>query len=475
MHFLTRLGVFLLKHFPLTNISEVIGVRPAVDADYIANVRKWREAWNGKMSHNIGKKGEEGIPSLQLAKRASTLVANNVAVGLESEVQGQGIDAFNTDFQKAVNNVRDCVEAVCATHQIIWRPDFDVESGKVVVVTSEAGTYLPLRYNRLGEMVAVVFIEQQKKGDDWYTLLTKCDFIDNRYTIENKAYKGELSRRGAEIPLTSIDAWKDLSPYEEHAASRPWFVELTAPNNEAVFDRALDLIKEADIQESRLSWENEAGEPMVFASGDLFKDVGKKSAANPKQSETKLDIPKNKKRLFNVGNYSPSESKIHLHNPELRNESLDYRKNDIKREIEDILGFPRGSLSKAEIATKTATEVIDGKSNFAVLVETLRERLTVALDSLAVVMFEVGTAAKLYNGKFEIATQYGDFLLTPEQRMAKFREEWATILSGVAQGVVSLIEARAWYKENSETFFKLSKEALKKAEEEMPESLPSEF
>jgi len=474
VHLLTRLGVFLLKHFPLKGISDVIGVKPAVDDEYIENVRKWREAWHGEMPHNIGDADNPAIPSLQIAKRACALVANNVAVGLESEAQGN--ESFNKDYQKAVNEVRDDVEATCAVSQIIWRPNVDIENKKVVTVTSEAGSYLPLRYNRLGEMVSVAFIEQQKQKDQHYTLVTKCDFSNGIYSIENKAYKGDATSVSNEVDLTTVESWKDLLPYEEHKASRPWFVELTAPSCESIFDRAMDLIKEADKQDFRLTWENEGGEMAVFASADMFKDVGTKNALNPKASEFKPEIPKGKERLYNVGNYSPTDSKIHIHNPDLRNEGLTFRKNDIKREIEDILGFPRGSLSEAEFAMKTATEVIDGKSNFAVVVQTLRDRLSVALENLAIVMYEVGTAAKLYKkGKFEIVTQFEDFLLTPEQRMTKFKEEWAVYQGAVAMGAMKIEVALAWFMENSPTYYKISEDAINKAKEQLPERLETEY
>ena len=399
-------------------IKEAIGVQPIITPEQLTKIQSWHNYYNGTADHNTRQKNP--IPALMISKTICGEVSRNVTAEMIVEVQGN--DYLNEQMQAIIDEWDNITEKAAALGETILRPF--VYNDKILVNAADRTTYFPVRYAADGTLEAVVFVEYQTVGDYNYILFTLCDWIDGTYTITNTAWKSSLQNSvGQKAPLTEIEAWKTLEPSSVFYTSRPLFVAYTAPNSESVFANAVEMIKEADFQDSRITWENEAGETVIFASSDMFKDTGFKNPLKPKESVVKYEIPEGKERLYNVGNYSAEGNKIQTHSPSLRNADLLLRRDDILRTIESIVGLRKGILSRPAQVEKTATEVEAGAKPFDVLIGKYKDITKSVLEQLIVVIDEVAQIYSLPSGYEEIVIDLGDSLLiSEEQKQANIRE-----------------------------------------------------
>ena len=458
-------GLFIKKE----SVEAALGVKLLTTPEEQDAIRRWREAYEGKAPWN-----DDGTPSLMLARSVCSEVARNVAMELESEVQGN--EWLGEQYGRALDGLRGAAEMACALGEAVFRPF--VYRDKILVNVAEAGTYYPVRRAADGTLEAAVFVERQRHEGKDYVLLTHCDWSDGTYKVENTAWEApDEASIGKRVKLGAVESWSGLSPAETFRNTEaPWFSAFAVPGSKSVFDGAMDAIRLADEQDARITWENEAAEMAIDASSDMFKTVGKMDARNPKNSKVSLELPKGKERLFRANNLGGEEFGMSAWTPKIRIDELSKRLDQLKRHIETVVGLSYGTLSEPQAVERTATDVKHGRQRFYVLVSGIQQAAQQSLEALAKAMDEIAAAYGMQSGYSEVTFHWGDsILVTDEEREELFERRMNLMKSLQGIGVVKPEETRAALIEFSEFFHLITPEMAAEAEAGLPEPIDPEF
>ena len=269
--------------------------------------------------------------------------------------------------------------------------------------------------------------------------------VPHGYKITNRVFASQNGfDSGKECQLTDIPMWSGISSCVTlKNVSRPLFAYFgiplansdfpSSPLGVPVFRRAEKLIRQADIQYSRLLWEFEGGELAVDCSEDAFR-VGK---------DGKPELPLGKERLYRTNTLDACNSTgelIQTYAPSLRDESLINGLNRIIMFVEDACGIARGTFSDPTSVAKTATEILAMRQRTLTTVATVRSALSSALyslvDALGIFISLYGLAESVPN----VNIRFGDGVLTDTEAKRSSEHE------DVKCGIISADEFRSrWY------------------------------
>ena len=166
-------------------------------------------------------------------------------------------------------------------------PTIDIEFDFV-----QADAFYPLAFNASGKITEAAFVQTKVEQNQIYRKLEYHKWENNVLTVINKAYKSNNIRAneidngdlGEEVSLKDIPEWKDL---KEKAViknvTQPLFayfkmpeantIDTASPLGVSGFSKAVSLIKDADMQYSRLLWEYEAGELAIDIDRDALREL----------------------------------------------------------------------------------------------------------------------------------------------------------------------------------------------------------
>lgn len=128
---------------------------------------------------------------------------------------------------------------------------------------------------------------------------------------------------GKEVPLSAVPEWANL----EEAVTilhvkKPLFAYFKIPNANnvddssplgvSVYSRAVDDIKEADYQWTRILWEYEGSELAIDGDVSLFK----------RKENGEFDLPKGKERLFRMMDFDDDKDQYKVFAPPIRDEAI---------------------------------------------------------------------------------------------------------------------------------------------------------
>ncbi|MBZ0683169.1 phage portal protein, partial [Clostridioides difficile] len=149
-------------------------------------------------------------------------------------------------------------------------------------------------------------------------------------------------------------------------------LENSSPLGVSVFSRAVDLIKEADKQYSRILWEYEATEIAIDADSSMFR----------RNANGEYEVPHGKKRLYRMLEMEDGDNKWNVFSPAIRDSSLFAGLNQLLRKIEFNCGLSYGIISDAQETEKTATEIKTSKQRLYSTVKDIQKSLEDALEGL---------------------------------------------------------------------------------------------
>ena len=334
----------------------------------------------------------------------------------------------------------------------------------------QADAFYPLAFDASGKITEAVFVQTQTERDIIYRRLEYHKWQDNTATIINRAFKAKVTNSnsmattdlGKEIPLTEVSSWKDLDPEVViENVQRPLFayfkmpdantIDTTSPLGVSGYSRAVNLIKDADMQYSRLLWEYEAGEMAIDIDRDalLHTDNG---------DGTKSTVPPIlQQRLFRPVDLGTADT-YQPYAPELRDNAYLRGLNAILMRIEDVVGFGRGTLSDVAQEAKTATEIKILKQRSY---QTNAEIQTALEGTLKDSVYVADVYCDLYEitpeGEYEISFTWDDSIITDADT------ELAKRITLLQNGLTSKREVRQWYFGETE---RQATEALQEIEEE---------
>ena len=250
------------------------------------------------------------VKSLNLPSFISSEIARQVILELEWNITGtkkDGEDVMNpraeflkNEFGKVFAVLRQKLEQGCAAGGMVIRPYH--KDGHIHFGWTFAWEMYPLAFDDDGNLMDVIFPDTYTEGRTVYTRLERHKTVGKDVVITQRAFKSNMrDSLGTEISLAEVPQWSSLQPkvtvtntdgqlfgwYKAAAAND---VDINCPMGASVFAKAVDAIKEADRQYSRLLWEYEGSELAIDVDPSVLR---------PKKGEGgKVEMPKLNERLF---------------------------------------------------------------------------------------------------------------------------------------------------------------------------------
>lgn len=419
--FIERIGQVIRKMLGREKIKDTIGVEVAVSDKMANGIDLW-----AKMYKNEPPWKEKNTKLCGLPAAIAGEFARLVTLELKTEVTGN--DFINEEYQAVVSDIRKYTEYACAKGGLAMKPY--ASEGHIEVDMVQADRFFPTKFNSRGEVTAAVFAESLTVGKKVYTRLEYHQHEGTMYHINNKAFvKQDLDNvevLGKEVPLTAVPEWANLQ--EEVTLKNvkmPLFayfkipnannVDDTSPLGVSVYSRAINDIKEADNQWTRLLWEFEGSELAIDADITLFK----------KDDKGNYEFPKGKDRLFRMMDLDDNAEKYKVFAPAIRDENLINGFNAILRRIEFNVGLAYGTLSDPNTVDKTAEEIKASKQRSYSTVSDIQKSLQTALEQLVYAMDVMAQLSGLSGRKkYEMSFDWDDsIVIDKEQELASMQQD----------------------------------------------------
>lgn len=388
--------------------------------------------------------------SLGLPAAIAAEFSRLVLVEFDSQITGSvRADWLNGEYQAARKQLRTAVELACAGGGVVFKPYPDGDHLALDCVP--AWRFFPTAFNNRGEVTSAVFVERVTRGRTYYTRLEHHALTADGYMIRNLAYLSFTEDAlGNQCGLDAVPEWADLEPeliirYKDGTAPEGMLfsyfklpfantVDLESPLGVAVFARSVELIREADVQYSRILWEYEGSELAVDASVGALKRTG------PDGKPVKL--PARQNRLFReLAIDAGSGGDLYkVFSPEIRDTALFNGLDKLLKRIEFNCSLAYGTLSDPQSVEKTAEEIRTSKQRSYAAVCDMQAKLREALEHL---VWCLDFYATLYNlaprGEYEISFTFGDGVMEDTDK------EFARRKQLVDGGYMKPEKLLAWY------------------------------
>ena len=366
---------------------------------------------------------------------------------------------LNKTYQnKVLKKIRTQLEYGIAKGGLVIKPYVVQKEDGVYDIEVEfiqADGFFPLAFDGSGKVTEAAFIQSRVDKDSIYRRLEHHKLVGRNVEIINRAFVSKVNQTmdiqnayrtdlGQEINLSSVPEWSALEPrtvienvdsvlfayYKQPEAN---VVDPYSPLGISGFGRAVNLIKDADIQYSRLLWEFEATEAAIDIDRDALNEVENPTGVF---HTTKPYLQQRLFRKIDLGTDDTYEPFL----PTIRQADLTAGLNTILMKIEDACALSRGTLSSEDIEAKTATELKILKQRSYAANSDIQQTLE---DTLREVIYIMDVYCTLYNivpeGDYEVSFEWDDSILTDTD------EELNKRILLMQNGIASKVELRMWY------------------------------
>ena len=387
----------------------------------------------------------ERVKSLNLPAAIAAETARLATIELRSEITGSERAAYlNEMYQPVLAQLRRYVEYGCAKGGLVMKPY--VSGGRILIDFIQADDFYPMAFDSSGRITAAVFTDRFLLNGKIYTRLECHEMKEDGYCVRNRAFVSRVrGNLGREVPLNEVAEWENVAQEVTiQNIKSPLFayfkvpyanaVDTDSPLGVSVFARAVDLIREADRQYSRLLWEFESGERALYVSDMAFRLDEKGRAQIPD------------KRLYRLlGIDQGGDDLFSDWTPNLREENILRGLNAILRKIEFNCGLAYGTLSDVDNVDKTAEEIRASKQRSYSMICDVQKSLRLALCELIDAM---NVLCSLYHlapeGICDKTFDFDDSIVA--DRATEFSEKQQLLQEGILQPW----EFRMWYFGESE-------------------------
>lgn len=422
--------------FGYTTLKNIVGKDITLSDTMIEAINEWKRMLEGKADWTTDYIESLGIEA-GICREFSDVTLNE----METSVS---IEPLNEIYQKAVTGLNENLQEGLGLGSFVLKP---IGGNKTEFVTADK--FIPIAFGDDGKPIDLAFLTVKRIGEsDYFTRIERHYFINGNLTIENKCYHSQSPEDiGLPCDLGNIEEWKNIlpGPVSYIGMTQMDFGLYRNPlknridNSEcgvSVFEAAKGRIRKADIQASRLDWEYESGERAVHVDNRALQQDKKTG---------RFGMAKLNKRLYRGLNIEDGKDKELLkeYSPEMRDEAYKRGLEEIRREIEFIVGLAYGDLSNAQEVEKTAAEIKTSKSRKYNRVTAIQNNLKDCLeDFVAGLAFYNG----LYTSGYEFVCKFNDSILTDEETERQQDRQ------DVSMGVMSQLEYRMkWYNEDEAT------------------------
>lgn len=399
---------------------------------------------------------------------------------------------LNLQYKKLKKKLRKYVEYGIAKGGLVIKPyvvmNEDAKGKKVAEIEFDfiqADAFYPLAFDNSGNITEAAFLQTSTEKDTIYRRLEYHKWKGNSVEILNSAFKstnmqnqGDMSGidLGQEVPLTEVNEWKDLQTKTViNNVRRPLFayfrmpqantVDLSSPLGVSGFSRAVDLIKDADMQYSRLLWEYEGGELAIDIDRDALNFV-EGTAKDGSRVEHSV-LSQLQQRLYRKVDIGIDGNTYQPYAPALRDANYIQGLNTILMRIEDVVALSRGTLSDAASEARTATELKILKQRSYQENAEIQQALEDALNDVIYVM---DAYCDLYQitekGEYDVSYEWDDSIITDVDTELNKR------VMLMQNGLSSKLETRMWYfgeteRQAQESLIKIQEESQQQMQQDM--------
>ena len=402
------------KMLSKSTVEEALKVKTAVSFEMEAAMNLWLKIF----TNNAPWLNEE-VRSLQLGASIAEEFARLITLEMKSEVTGSTrADYINQHYQKVLEDLKSELALFNAVGGGFFKPY--VKANKFYIDYIPQTDCKPLKFDSAGNITSMVFSSQITKGDKIYTRLETHTLQGTDYIIENKVYVTESynsTMLGRISSLSEVAEWSELSERTIiQNIERPLFAYYKVPlsNNidtrsclgPSVYHKAIDSIRKADVQASRLDYEYESAERSIYADIDALR--------NQEGKERRSKIVK----TLNTG----EDGFYKEFSPTLRDEGFIRGLNKIKQEIEFQCNLAYGTISDPNTVDKTATEINASKQRSYASVSQMQNSLEKALKHLVYILdvycdlYELAPA-----GEYEVSAEWDDSIIVDTESEQRIR------------------------------------------------------
>lgn len=428
MQFLNYLKGVWQRLFPLKDIKQALGIKPAITDDMLSSIELWQKCFSGNAPWL-----NDDVISLRLEQSITREFANITLNEMTASVSN---DKLQKIFETATEDLDIELQSGLATGAMVIKP---LGGDKVQYISANA--FVPIEFDAKHRLVKVIFPEFRKIGDNYYTRLEYHNLDPKKgLTITNTAYvsanEGQLGR---EIPLTAVDEWASLPASVTYPTMlRPAFGYFRTPIKNTIdgsscgmsaFANAIALIEKTDTQFGRLDWEFESGERAIHIDAAALKNNS--TAKLNKRLYRAVDVDLGNEELFK--DFSPA----------IRQSDITDGLNTYLRRLEFSVGLAYGDLSDPDTVAKTATEILSAKNRKYNTVSAIQKQLKYCLDDL---VYALAFYNSLTTSGYTFVCDFKDSILTDEQT------ERTQDIQDLSLGIMRPDEYRMkWYGEDEKT------------------------
>lgn len=402
------------KMLSKSTIEEALKVKTAISNEMDRAMGLWLKIF----TNNAPWLNEE-VTSLQLGASIAEEFARLITLEMKSEVTGSArANYINEYYQKVLEDLKSKLALFNAVGGGFFKPY--VKNNRFYIDYIPQTDCKPLKFDNAGNITSMAFNSQITKGDKIYTRLETHTLNGTDYIIENKVYVSDNSSMlGRITSLSEVIEWSEL---EERTVikniERPLFAYYKVPlaNNidtksclgPSVYHKAVDSIRKADIQASRLDYEYESAERSIYADIDALRH--EESTAKRCKIVKTLDAGDKTSDFYRE------------FSPQLRDEGFIRGQNKIKQEIEFQCNLAYGTISDPNTVDKTATEINASKQRSYASVSQMQKSLEYALKHLVKILDVYCDLYELApSGECEVSAEWDDSIIVDTESEQRIR------------------------------------------------------
>lgn len=267
----SRFRSWIMSKIPTRDIYKAFGLPPSKEVENRTEL--WRNLYQGKPPWNGKSLGLPAIVCWDIAKKAIGELKLSASRATQS-------DDFTKDVLDSLirPELRSQVEYALAMGAVIARPYYD---GEVKIGWYTADSILPTRWKGR-KMTGVVLLDRLQKGRHFYTKVESIQPTLTGWSIMTKAFKNTANDGlGAEVSLTDVGEWADITPIVEIEGSvspfaymgTPWAnnLDINSAMGTSIYKDATTALEELDRVYTTLSWEVESGQAAVFVDDSMIE------------------------------------------------------------------------------------------------------------------------------------------------------------------------------------------------------------
>lgn len=434
---------------PYKSIEAVERIETPLSSEMVNALDLWLDMYQNKAPWLA----QKGMKSMNLAALVSAEMARSIVIEMKWNITGKGTgkngepvtnarsEYLKTEFQRCINQLQMQLEKGCAAGGMTIKP-YPKDKHLYFDFVTDWALY-PIAFDDEGNLSDVIFRDTYTEGKIIYTRLERHKIDGKNVNITQRVFKSQdRNSIGTEVPLSDVEMWKQLEPEATVEAAEGqmfgWFktanancIDVDSPMGASVFAKAVDVIRDADEQYSRIDWE--------YVGSELAIDVDPNSLKLNKNDPTQKEMPRLNERLFR-GVDTGKDDNYSVFSPPIRDVSLYNGLNQRKRLVEDLCGLSRGTIADVATEARTATELrILQQRSYSTIANNQKALERCLID----VIRAMDKYATIYNlapkGEYEVSFEWDDSIITDTEQQMNER----VILCH--EGAYSKTELRQWY------------------------------